>query len=65
MVVQIELDAGKGEFEFDQRALKLVYTAPASAGEVPPQASIQIMDKGKFATKSQLLWYTLEPPLQP
>eukprot|EP00903_Cladosiphon_okamuranus_P016114 g14871.t1 len=42
---KIELDAGNGEFKFDQRALKLVYIPAASTGEAPPQASIQIMDK--------------------
>eukprot|EP00752_Nemacystus_decipiens_P011314 g10054.t1 len=41
----INLDAGTGEFRFDQRALKLAYLPPASAAEVPPGASIQIMDK--------------------
>ncbi|CAM9455731.1 unnamed protein product [Pylaiella littoralis] len=41
----IKLDAGGGEFKFDQQALKLSYEPPASPREVPSQASIQIMDK--------------------
>lgn len=48
--VQIKMDAGQGEFKFDQQALKLSYEPPASPGEVPQQASIQIMDKGRALT---------------
>lgn len=62
MAVQLELDAGKGEFKLDERALKLVYTPPASAGEVPPQASIQIMDKGKACDKISISSAVLLPP---
>lgn len=54
--VQIKMDAGQGEFKFDQQALKLSYEPPASPGEVPPQASIQIMDKGRALT-------VLHPPI--
>ena len=43
---QINLDPGKGEFNFDQQALKLEYVPPASSGEVE-RATIQIMDKGE------------------
>lgn len=45
-LLQINLDPGKGEFSFDQQALKLEYVPPASSGEVE-RAAIQIMDKGE------------------
>lgn len=40
----INLDPGKGEFNFEQQALKLEYVPPASCGEVE-RATITIMDK--------------------
>lgn len=43
---QINLDPGKGEFNFEQQALKLEYVPPASCGEVE-RATITIMDKGE------------------
>ena len=46
LMLQINVDPGKGEFNFDQQALKLEYVPPASAGEVE-RATIQIMDKGE------------------
>ena len=39
-MLQINVDPGKGEFNFDQQALKLEYVPPASAGEVE-RATIQ------------------------
>lgn len=48
-VQQIELDAGNGEFKYDQLALKLLFVPPASAGG-GAEASIQIMDKGEYTS---------------
>lgn len=49
-VEQIELDAGNGEFKFDQLALKLLFVPPASVGG-GAEASIQIMDKGEYMNR--------------
>lgn len=55
LLLQIELDAGDGTFDFDKQALKLVYVPPSSAGDVG-QTSIQIMDKGRDDNPSSQLW---------
>lgn len=45
-LIQIKLDAGDGEFKFDQKKLTLVYVPRIPDGE-GTHPRIQIMDKGR------------------
>ena len=44
-MMQVELEAGDGQIEYNRQELKLTYFPP-SAGDVSP-TSIRIMDKGE------------------
>lgn len=62
-LTQIKLDAGDGEFKFDQKKLTLVYVPRISGGE-GTHSRIQIMDKGSYAPRSHtgcpsVLFYAL------